>query len=284
MPAVPRAGIYVGNRYKGFANILWVEGGDTDPSVAGIDASYPRAVAAAIKAADPNHLHTVHSNNGSSVLDVWSGETWIDVSTVYTYPLVVNHVTVAVKALAEYGRAGAKPFFLIESTYENDKTYMPSSQIVRQQAYEAVLNGGMGQNFGNDPVWYFRSGWQSALNSQGANDITRLKSIFAPRHWERLVPDAAHTFLTAGFGSGTSAVSAALSSDGKLGLLYLPGAATVTVNTSKLTGTITARWYDPTSGALTAVPGPLSTSSQAFTAPGNNAAGVGDWVLLLEAP
>src|SRR5581483_7853147 len=168
-------GTYVGNRYKGFANILWVEGGDTDPSVSGIDPAYARAVATAIKAADPNHLHTVHSNNGSSVLDVWPSETWIDVSNVYTYPAVVNRVPVYVKALAEYARPGAKPFFLIESTYENDKTYMPSAQLVRQQAYEAVLNGGMGQNFGNDPVWYFRSGWQAALDSRGANDIARLK-------------------------------------------------------------------------------------------------------------
>ena len=91
-------------------------------------------------------------------------------STVYTYPLVVNHVQVATKALAEYAHAGWKPFFLIESTYEGDTTYTPSAQTVRQQAYEALLNGAMGENFGNNLIWPFRTGWQAALNSQGSND------------------------------------------------------------------------------------------------------------------
>src|SRR5581483_6664383 len=74
-------GAYLGNRYKRFANIIWVDGGDADPTV-GIDTTYTRALAAAIKAADPGHLHTVHGHPGRSVLDAWAGESWIDVATI----------------------------------------------------------------------------------------------------------------------------------------------------------------------------------------------------------
>src|SRR5262249_40180205 len=102
-------------------------------------------------------------------------------------------------------------------------------------------------------------------------------------------PDSGHTFLTAGAGSGTGYVSAALSSDGKLGILYVPSTTpTLTVNMAKLvtTGQVTARWYDPTSGTFTAVTGsPFAASgSRTFKPTGTTSAGDGDWVLVLEAP
>ena len=287
-------GTYLGNRYKGFGNIIWVDGGDTDPTVtdvngAKIDPLYSRTVANAIKAADPAHLHTVHGNAGNSPLDAWPGETWLDVSTVYTYPLVVDRVPVYMKALAEYAHAGSKPFFLIESTYEGDTTYNPSAQTIRQQAYEALLGGAMGENFGNGVIWPFATGWQAAMESRGSQDMSHLAALFAARHAERLVPDAAHAFVTGGFGAGASYVSAALASDGKVGLAYVPTASgAVTVSLAKMSSggsQVSARWFDPTSGAFTAVPGsPFpSSGNQSFTLPGANGTGDSDWVLVLEA-
>jgi hypothetical protein len=280
-------GTFVGNRYKSFPNIIWVGGGDTDPSFtdssgAKIDAAYTHAVETAIKAADPNHLHTIHGGRGGSQLDIWTGETWIDVSTTYTYPTVENMVSVYVKGLAEYGRASAKPFFLIESTYEGE--HSAPALLIRQQAYEAVLTGAMGQTFGNLPIWSFSSGWQNALASQGSRDISRLASLFQPKAWQLLVPDSGGAFLTSAAGSGASRVNAAVASNGKLGIVYTPTGAALTLNMAKMTGTVTARWYDPTSGAFTAVAGPLSTTSQSFTPPGKNSTGDSDWALLLEAP
>jgi hypothetical protein len=279
-------GTYVGNRYKGFANILWVEGGDRDPA----DTSLTDAVGKAIKAADPNHLHTAHCNQGTSPVSEWGSTTWLGVSNVYTYPFDANLVPVYQLARAEYAQTSWRPFYLIESTYENGHSSVP--QWRRQQAYEAILNGGMGQNYGNEWVWPFGvagpdgsvHAWQAQLGTQSAADMGRLGALFAARHWELLVPDAGGTFLTAGAGSGTAHVSAALSSDGKLGMFYLPAnPATLTVNMSKLTGAVTARWYDPSNGTFTAVAGALSTTSQTFTPAGKNGAGDPDWVLVLEA-
>jgi hypothetical protein len=53
---------------------------------------------------------------------------------------------------------------------------------------------------------------------------------------------------------------------------------------SKLSGPMTARWFDPTNNTFTAIAGsPFANSgSRHFTPPGNNSGGDGDWVLLLE--
>jgi hypothetical protein len=279
-------GTFVGNRYKSFPNIIWFGGGDTDPSWndstgARIDPALTRAVQAAIKAADPNHLHGVHGGRGGSQLDIWTGETWIDISTTYTYPTVENSVSVYVKGLAEYGRANPKPFLMIESTYEGE--HGASALLIRQQAYEGLLTGAMGQAFGNGTIWKFASGWQGQLGSLGARDMSRVGGLFQPRPWHLLVPDSGGTFLTSAAGSGAARVVASVASNGKLGIIYTPGTAALTVNMARMIGTVTARWYDPTSGAFTAIPGPLSATSQVFTPPGRNSANDTDWVLLLEA-
>jgi hypothetical protein len=276
-------GTYVGNRYKSFGNIIWVEGGDTDPTVSGIDPAYTRAVATAIKAADPNHLHTVHCNVGDPPLDVWSTEPWLSIDNVYTYPAALNMRVVYGAAQTEYGRSAWKPFFLIESTYEGENSSTP--RLIRQQGYEALLNGGMGENFGNRPIWLFDPGWQSALDGQGSNDMTRLHALFSSRRWNGLVPDTTHTFLTGGNGTGATYVSAALGGDGKLALVYAPTAAAFTVALTKMSGQATARWYDPTSGSFMPVTGsPFpNTAAHTFTPPGANGAGDPDWVLVLEA-
>jgi hypothetical protein len=49
---------------------------------------------------------------------------------------------------------------------------------------------------------------------------------------------------------------------------------------------VQARWYNPTSGAYSAVSGsPFpNTGSQSLSTPGNNGTGTSDWALVLEAP
>jgi hypothetical protein len=172
--------------------------------------------------------------------------------------------------------------FLIEASYENE---LVSAAVLRQQAYGAVLSGGMGQVFGNSPIWCFSTvggciyggpgDWHTQLGSQGAQDQTRLKTFFAQRHWEKLVPDAAHTFVTAGF-SGASAERA---SDGSWGAVYVPSARTVTVNLATLAKTVQARWFNPATGSYSDVPGtPFANSGNLVTRPPAS----GDWLLVLE--
>lgn len=268
-------GEYVGNRYKGFTNILWVDGGDYIPP----DRSVVRAVAGGIKSRAPGQLHTVHTSRNNEAMAVWTNESWLDVDNVYTgasvYPL----------ALSAYGRSGFRPFFLIESYYENATGTTAAS--VRQEAYEAVMNGAMGQVFGSTPLWFFPSNWKDQLNTVGSFDMSRLAALFAQLQWNKLVPDVSHAFLTSGYGAdGADHADATLASDGTLALVYAPSVRTLTINMSKFSGSVSARWYDPTNGQYVAISGsPFSNSgTRSFTPSGRNSAGDADWVLVLTAP
>jgi hypothetical protein len=280
-------GTYVGNRYKNFPNIIWVAGADYNPP----DKSLTNAVENAIRAADPNHLHTAHANNGTAAQDEWGGSPWLTVNTIYGYP--GNGQQIYSLARAQYTRSNWMPFYLIESTYEHSPFYSAPATLIRQQAYEAILNGGFGENVGNEWVWPFgvvgedgaSHAWRSNLQTQGAADQGRLAALFGSRAWFTLAPDFAGTFLTSSAGSGTSHISAALAGNGKLAVVYSPGGS-FTLAMSKLAGAASATWYDPSTGTFSTVSGsPLANSgSRSFTTPGSNGTGTRDWVLLLEVP
>ena len=90
--------------------------------------------------------------------------------------------------------------------------------------------------------------------------------------------------MTSNAGSNATRISAALSSDGRLGVVYTPGGS-ITLAMSKLSAAATARWYDPAAGAFTAIAGSpfANRGSHTFATPGKNEVGDPDWVLVLEA-
>ena len=172
------------------------------------------------------------------------------------------------------------PFFLIEAGYEGNDT---DGAGVRMQAYQAVLSGAMGQMMGNFPVWYFGSGWQSALGSSGATTVGRLPELFSSTSiaWWNLVPDSNGTVLTSSPGTGSSRAVAARVNDGSAVLVYTPSARTLTVDMSKLAGpTVNARWFNPSTGAFTAISGSpfANTGSRSFASPSGR-----DSVLVLQS-
>ena len=156
-----------------------------------------------------------------------------------------------------------------------------------------MLSGAAGQLYGSAYTWQFLPGWQSNLDTPGAIQLKYMKDLFVTRKWYDLVPDRRHEVVVAGYGkfsrSGRVAtntyVTAARTSDGTLAMAYLPTIRVIKVDMSKLAGTAIARWYDPTNGAyVTAGGSPFANSGyRAFSPPGLNSAGDGDWILVLEA-
>jgi hypothetical protein len=108
-----------------------------------------------------------------------------------------------------------------------------------------------------------------------------------------MVPDQTHTTLTAGYGTFSSQgtidasdyATASRTPDGRLAIAYAPTIRPLTIDMTRLSGPVTARWFDPANGAYIAIVGsPFSnTGSRSFTPPGNNHDGDEDWVLVLEA-
>ena len=95
--------------------------------------------------------------------------------------------------------------------------------------------------------------------------------------------------LTAGYGTygDWDYATAAQTPDRSLALAYIPTSRTVTVDLAAMSGPVDARWYDPSNGTYTEIPGsPFpNTGPHDFTTPGQNADGAGneDWVLVLQA-
>jgi hypothetical protein len=182
-----------------------------------------------------------------------------------------------------------------------------------------MLSGGAGQLYGSAYTWWLENGWQKKLDTPGVIQLRYMKNLFVSRKWYDLVPDQTHTVVTAGYdrfscivgkfvayaskdqdslilkafrkysgiGSITSntCATAARTSDGSLVMVYMPTIRAITLDMSKLTGTMTARWYDPTSGEYADVKGSpfANEGSRQFMPSGANKSGEGDWVLVLEA-
>jgi collagenase-like protein with putative collagen-binding domain len=174
-----------------------------------------------------------------------------------------------------------RPAYLLETTYENEHN-APVSDI-RAQQYWGLVGCGAGEFSGNNPIWLFGPGWPQQLDSPLSLSQVRLEAIATGVRWQDLALDAA--FVTAGKGIGGSEVAAARTADGAQALLYVPpsGAASITVDLSRMAGPVTATWLDPTTAAMQAA-GTGLTGSHAFARPAANAAGDGDWVLALTSP
>ena len=275
-------GEYLGRRYRDFTNILWVHAGDANPPRKDL----VRAIAEGIREFDQQALHTAHGAH-TAALDYWQDEPWLQVNNVYTYR------SVYASALEQYARPERLPFFLIEGIYENE--HDATEQLLRTQAYQAVLSGAAGHIFGNNPIWHFEGRgsydgpvtWQEALGSRGAQSMTHLRELFTSIRWWELEPDTDNTLLTGGLGSDHDRAVAARSTDRALALLYLPSSRDITVDLGQLAGPeIAARWYDPANGRFSPASGsPFEAAGPQRFMPESdtNSSGFDDWVLVLES-
>jgi uncharacterized repeat protein (TIGR01451 family) len=288
-------GQYLGSRYKSFPNVIWMHGNDyqdwgptNDP--------YVTAIARGIRDVDPNRLQTVELNflvSGSLDDPAWAP--LIDLNASYTYEPTYQQV------LKDYNRSNFLPTFMVEASYEfeqNPGTPAGTPEQLRRQEYWSLLSGATGQLYGNHFTWQFVcpqrdgagncvGGWKDQLDTPGATQIAYVKALFEPRRWSALVPDQTHAVVTNGLGTfGTDDyVTAASTPDGTLAIAYVPSSRTLTVDMTKFSGPVTARWYDPSNGTFTPMPGSPFTNagSVQLATPGTNAGGDDDWVLVLEA-
>ena len=283
-------GRYLGQRYRRFANLLWMSGNDfqgwRDPK----NDEAALAVAKGIRDTDPDHLQTVELNyEVSGSLDDPKWEPVISISCAYTY-----YPTYA-QVLKEYNRPNFLPVIMIESDYEFEQRATPA--VLRREEYWSILAGAAGQVYGSGPIWPFADHWKSALDSTGAVQMAWVKALLEPHPWFDLVPDQQHKLVVAGYGTFDGAshegnhyvmtsdyVTAGRTPDGRLAIAYMPSLRPLKIDLSQLNGPATARWYDPSRGTFSPIKGsPFPNSGQPyFIPPGNNADGDGDWLLVLE--
>ena len=299
-------GQYLGRRYKRVPNIAWMNGNDFNNWHIPEDNALVQAVARGIGSADPSHLQTVELNTfTSSSLD---DQTWapiVSLNSTYTYSATY------IQMLHSYNQTPVMPTYLVEAHYDLENVGTPpdygAPAILRRQEYWAMLSGGAGQFYGNRYTWSFAAGWRSYLKTVGVTQLTIWKTFFSSLRWQDLVPDQDHTVVTSGFGNLGSSIprvnpsdfsaslptsvsqsdycTAAKARDGSFVVAYMPTARTITVNMTSLNAPAGAKWFDPTNGAYTAIPGGpfMNTGTKQFTPPEHNHDRDSDWVLVLSA-
>lgn len=242
-------GRYLGKRYKDFPNIVWVAGGDTDPSVV---KDKILEMVKGIREFDPIHLFSGHNSPEMMGADPWPGENWMTINNVYSYDSVLYG-----KYKQAFELRPVMPYFEIESAYENEHRSTP--QQLRSQAYWAILSGAMGHVFGNCPLWHFGSwpswcnlsDWKSEMDNKGSESMDYLQRLFRSRKWETLIPDFSHKVLISGYGQWgfKNYTAAALTADGNTLIAYLPSMRKIAVDMSKMSGKRSnCWWYDPSKG------------------------------------
>ena len=284
-------GAFLGNRYKGFNNIVYVLGGDADPSIGGLYSKLAD-IANGIKSVDTNHLITLEACRvcnpaNQSTINAYGGSlpSFINLNWVYN-----TQATVVAGCQAGFASSSSSiPPLMGEDWYELEHSI--TGFQARQEGYWETLSGCyLGRLFGNGAIWPFNSPndgvtsptWQSQLSSGGSVGQQFLGQLMRSReHW-MMAPDTTHSVLTAGFGSGSTLSVAARSTDGQTIIAYLSdGNATAkTINMAKITSassTAQAWWYNPQSGTATLIGSFANSGSQSFTAPDGN-----DWVLVID--
>lgn len=275
-------GRYLGTRYSHCPNIMWVIGGDRTPK----DTATGDALARGIVATQPRALLTAHADSEAPVDRIWGGYKWLGVNTLFTYKDVWT------RAIALYKRS-ARPFFLIESAYENDGFNPQTPTRMRTQAYQAILGGSTGHVFGNNPIWHFDgpgccssvpfpTTWQKALGLEGSQSMSVLGKVTSRYPWYAMTPDTKATFVTSGLGRGLDRVAASVANHGSLALAFIPSARTIRVSLKRFRRPAALTWVDPTNGARRPA-GSVAATSVTLRTPGTNARSGPDWLLVAQA-
>lgn len=293
-------GQYLGNRYKGFGNILWEMGVDMMPPAGSEGEARAHKILEGIRAAGDTHLWTGHWKAGYLSTDEAAFASAMTVEGVYTHgPYPTTGPTYGRSRLG-YSHEPHLPTVLLETNYEG--SYGATSAQIREFMWDADLSTIGGAIFGNSALWAVPNDWQSSLDSQGARDMQRLGGLLDSLPWYQLVPSglaATKSLIVAGGGTYTTLanpgdteqggegwVTSASTPDGRHFVAYIPDSHTgsVTLDLTLLSGTGHARWFDPTNGTFTEIGLYPNSASMAFSVPGTNSAGANDWLLVIDVP
>jgi len=297
-------GQFLGARYRGQGNIIWMHGND----MAGFNQVNKFVdIAIGIKNAGATQPQTAELD-WPALPSTVDDPNWAPSNAPVSVNLSYSYNPTYAIMLSDYDRNLHQPSIFIEGNYEGENleagSHITNAHDCRTQAYWSDLSGAAGWFYGNhwEVFGMDNSTWSANLNNdQGAPQMAYVKSLFEARKWWQLIPDESHVVMTSGQGTcmassapqgrtnpnaqDNTCATAARTADGTLVIAYMPTARNITIDMSKLAATATARWYDRTTGGFTTVAGsPLAPSGvRTFTPPANNHAdGFNDWVLVLE--
>ena len=285
-----RYGRFLGARFRGKPEIIWVLGGDNTPKTDDQKAVWPlvaKGLAEGLTGKEDYSqvLMTYHINGGASSAQLWHNSPWLDFNMAQTWDAYQN---IYPALLRDFERMSAKPCGLGEGAYEDGPQYPTkpiNALVVRKQACWSWFAGGY-HTYGNGNVWHFDTckpeltqPWKEALRSPGAATLRHCRNFLAKIGWWNFVPDA--SLFAEGENSGRTRNVAMRSLEGDAIAVYLASTATVKLRLDKITvdGSLSARWTNPATGEERPA-GTFDRQARSFTPP----ADWGDALLHVSAP
>lgn len=283
-------GRFLGARYRGKPEIIWVLGGDNTPKTDDQKAVWPLVAKGLTEGLTGKEdyarvLMTYHINGGASSAPLWHDSPWLDFNMAQTWDAYQN---IYPALLSDYQRRPVKPCGLGEGAYEDGPQYPTkpiNALVIRRQACWSWFAGGY-HTYGNGNVWHFDTckpeltqTWKLALRSPGAATLKHIKGFLKAVGWWDYVPDP--SLFADGQGGGARLNVAMRRSDGRAIAVYLPSPATVQLHLDRIAvdGRLTARWFNPATGEEQPA-GTINRRSHSFTPP----AGWDDALLHVHAP
>lgn len=227
---------FVAERYARRPNVIWVIGGDHNPDGA---VEHLNAIAENILSINPKAIVTAHCHPYVSPREMYSNAHWLNLSNVYHYGILHD----AIKE--EYGLWPAKPFIMIESTYENEWDSTP--QQLRRQQWWALCGGATGGFIGNNPIWKMGENWKKQWDSPAALMMNVIKKVINSIPWATYNPDFKKEMLISGWGEYHSTDRAGFAFGENTAIGYFPSPRVITLflkEQAKLT------WLVPENGEI----------------------------------
>jgi hypothetical protein len=283
-------GAWVATRYKDTPNIVWGLGGDYRfPEETEFSAAEQGMIDGMLSVAGQQSMLFTNEWQPESIgTDQEAFGRYINLNGCYSWD---GHTASICRR--GYDHTPAIPAFLQEGPFDEEgpdgNSFNPSAtQPIRRYSWWAWLSAIAGYTFGNGYVWPMNSGYTDHVDTQQTRHHAVLNRFVGSIAWWTLVPDGsgdARTLVTAGGGTidTDSYVAAAANPAGTLLVAYVgPGhSGDVTIDLGKMSGSTKGRWFDPTSGSDQDIGTLANSGTRSFSPPGANAAGEGDWVLIL---
>ena len=292
-PEIARAwGRFLGHRYKDAPNIIWILGGDWEAG--GFEPVWNAMAAGLAEGDGGSHLKTYHPQGGRSSAEWFHDAPWLDFNMIQSGHAARN---IANDEMIEkdYARRPPRPVLDGELRYEDHPVNWKAENgyfddfDVRQGVYWSVFAGGFGVTYGCHDVWQFhtperepisaaRNNWNDTLTLPGAWEMLHFRRLMLSRPFVDRVPD--QSMIAEGEGSGEAHVRATRGH--AYAFFYIPTGHQIAVRLGKISGEqVMAWWFNPRTGAATAVGRYANISTREFTPPEPHGR-PNDWVLVLD--
>jgi len=296
-------GHWLGTRYRGATNIIWIVGGDR-----AVENDTQRAIirnmANGLRAGDAGrHLITFHPRGANSSTEYFHDDAWLDFN-MRQNGHAVDFTGRYDKTRADYDRVPVKPVLDGEPVYEDHPVNFNAANLghsissdVRRAAYWDLFTGAFGHTYGHHSVWQFYAAgrtpvnaplleWTDAIDQPGARQMQHARALIESRPFLTRVPAddviVAATVATSVPGAGRYRFVATRDSGGSYAMVYAPVGRGFTVRMEVIAGPrAIAWWFDPRTGNATRIGAFDNAGTRTFTPP--NPGEALDWVLVLDA-